>query len=44
MQDVNRLLKQQMEMGRVMKKLQGGGMAKLMRGLKGRLPGGLPFG
>jgi signal recognition particle subunit SRP54 len=43
-QDVNRLLKQQMEMGRVMKKLQGGGMAKLMRGLKGRLPGGLPFG
>jgi signal recognition particle subunit SRP54 len=32
-------------MQRVMKKMKGGGMAKLMRGLKGRLgPGGLPGG
>lgn len=43
-QDVNRLLKQHGEMERMMKKLQGGGLRKLMRGLGGRLPGGLPRG
>ena len=44
-QDVNKLLKQFDQMQRVMKKMKGGGMAKLMRGLKGRLgPGGLPGG
>jgi signal recognition particle subunit SRP54 len=39
-QDVNRLLKQFMQMERVMKKMKGGGLAKLMRGLAGQLPGG----
>jgi signal recognition particle subunit SRP54 len=43
-QDVNRLLKQFGEMERMMKKLKGGGLRKLMRGLGGRLPGGLPPG
>jgi len=44
-QDVNKLLKQFDHMQRVMKKMKGGGMAKLMRGLKGGLgPGGLPGG
>jgi signal recognition particle subunit SRP54 len=44
-QDVNKLLKQFDQMQRVMKKMKGGGMAKLMRGLKGQLgPGGLPGG
>jgi len=27
-----------------MKKMKGGGMAKMMRGLKGRMPGGMPPG
>ena len=44
-QDVNKLLKQFDQMQRVMKKMKGGGMAKMMRGLKGQLgPGGLPGG
>jgi len=43
-QDVNRLLKQFTEMERMMKKLRGGGLRKLMRGLGGRLPGGLSGG
>ncbi|HEX5636975.1 MAG TPA: signal recognition particle protein, partial [Gammaproteobacteria bacterium] len=39
-QDVNRLLKQQMQMADMMKKLgKGGGMAKMLRGLKGKMPG-----
>ena len=39
-QDVNRLLKQQMQMADMMKKFsKGGGMAKMMRGLKGKMPG-----
>jgi len=39
-QDVNRLLKQQMQMADMMKKFsKGGGMAKMMRGLKGKIPG-----
>jgi signal recognition particle subunit SRP54 len=40
-QDLNRLLKQFAQMQKVMKKMKGGGMAKMMRGLQGRLPGGL---
>jgi signal recognition particle subunit SRP54 len=39
-QDVNRLLKQFMQMERVMKKMRGGGLRKLMRGLPGPFPGG----
>lgn len=42
-QDVNRLLKQFMQMQKMMKKMKGGGMAKMMRGLKGRMPPGMPF-
>ncbi len=43
-QDVNQLLKQFMQMQRLMKRMQGGGMAKMMRALQGRLPpGGLPL-
>jgi len=41
-QDVNRLLKQFTQMQKMMKKMKGGGMAKMMRGLKGRMPGGMP--
>jgi signal recognition particle subunit SRP54 len=41
-QDLNRLLKQHADMRDMMKKLSGGGMSKLMRGMKGRMPG-LPF-
>lgn len=43
-QDVNRLLKQFSQMQKMMKKMKGGGMAKMMRGLQGRLPGGMPPG
>ncbi|HKK13785.1 MAG TPA: signal recognition particle protein [Gammaproteobacteria bacterium] len=42
-QDVNRLLKQFNQMQKMMKKLSKGGMQKMMRGLKGRLPQDLPF-
>jgi len=42
-QDVNRLLKQFDQMQRMMKKFSKGGMGKLMRGLKGRMPPGMPF-
>lgn len=42
-QDVNRLLKQHTQMSKMMKKFSKGGMAKLMQGLKGRLPPGMPF-
>ena len=41
-QDVNRLLKQFMEMQTMMKRMGKGGMAKMLRGLKGQMPG-LPF-
>ncbi|TCO80329.1 signal recognition particle subunit FFH/SRP54 (srp54) [Plasticicumulans lactativorans] len=47
-QDVNKLLKQFSEMQRMMKKMSGGGLMKMMKGLKGKLPigglggGGLP--
>ena len=41
-QDVNRLLKQFTQMQKMMKKMKGGNMKKMMRGLQGRLPGGMP--
>ncbi len=41
-QDVNRLLKQHKQMQRMMKKMGSkGGMANMMRGLKGRMPPGM---
>jgi signal recognition particle subunit SRP54 len=43
-QDVNRLLKQFTQMQKMMKKMKGGGMAKMMRSLRGRMPGGFPGG
>jgi signal recognition particle subunit SRP54 len=45
-QDVNRLLKQFNQMQKMMKKMKGGGMGKMMRGLKGQMPpgGGMPGG
>lgn len=39
-QDLNRLLKQHKQMARMMKKMKGGGMAKMMRGMGGMLGGG----
>jgi signal recognition particle subunit SRP54 len=42
-QDVNRLLKQFMQMQKMMKKMSKGGLSKMMRGLKGKMPPGLPF-
>ncbi len=42
-QDVNRLLKQHAQMSKMMKKMSGGGMNKMMRGLKGRMPPGMGF-
>lgn len=39
-QDVNRLLKQYVQLEKVMKKMKGGGMAKMLRGFQGRLPPG----
>ena len=42
-QDVNKLLKQFTQMQKMMKKMSKGGMAKMMRGMKGKLPQGLPF-
>ncbi|MBK1640352.1 signal recognition particle protein [Chromatium okenii] len=49
-QDINQLLKQFLQMQKMMKKMKGGGMAKLMRSMQGHLPpgfgsgGGLPPG
>lgn len=43
-QEVNRLLKQFEQAQKVMKKMKGGGIAKLMRGLKGQFPGGMGGG
>jgi len=42
-QDVNRMLKQFMQMQKMMKKVSGGGLARMMRGMKGRMPPGMPF-
>jgi len=51
MQDLNRLLKQHKQMAKMMKKMKGGGMARMMRGLGGMMgggggmpPGGMPPG
>ncbi|HUS24732.1 MAG TPA: signal recognition particle protein [Candidatus Binatia bacterium] len=41
-QDVNRLMRQYEQARELMKKMAGGGMAKLMRGLAGRMPPGFP--
>lgn len=47
-QDVNRLLKQHLQMKKMMKKLSGGGLRKMMRGMGGMMggggmpPGGMP--
>ncbi|MBN9425104.1 MAG: signal recognition particle protein, partial [Burkholderiales bacterium] len=38
-QEVNRLLSQFEQMQAMMKKMQKGGLAKMMRGMKGMLPG-----
>ena len=45
-QDLNRLLKQHKQMQKVMKKMKGGNMANMMRGLGGNMPGpgGFPGG
>jgi len=43
-QDVNKLMKQFAQMQKMMKKMKGGGMAKMMRGMKGKPPGGFPGG
>ena len=40
-QEVNRLLSQFDQMQSMMKKMQKGGLAKMMRGMKGMLPGGM---
>jgi len=42
-QDVNRLLKQFTQMQKMMKKMTKGGMQKMMRAMKGRMPPGMPF-
>ncbi len=39
-QDLNRLLKQYKQMSKMMKKMKGGGMNKMMRGMGGMLGGG----
>ena len=38
---MNRLLKQFLEMQKMMKKLKGGGLRRMLRGLGGRLPPGM---
>lgn len=43
-QDLNRLLKQYKQMAKMMQKMKGGGMSKMMRGLGGMMPGGMPPG
>lgn len=42
-QDVNRLIKQFTQMQKMMKKMSKGGMGKMMRGLKGKMPPGMSF-
>jgi signal recognition particle subunit SRP54 len=43
-QDVNRLMKQQLQMRKAMKKFgKGGNMKNMMRAMKGRMPPGMPF-
>lgn len=43
-QEVNKLLKQFSQAQKMMKKMKGGGMAKMMRGLQGKFPGGMGGG
>ena len=43
-QDVNRLLKQFLEMQKLMKSMKGGKIARMMAGLRGGLPPGVPRG
>jgi signal recognition particle subunit SRP54 len=43
-QDLNRLLKQHKQMAKMMKKMKGGGMQKMMRGMGGMMGGGGPGG
>ena len=43
-QDLNRLLKQHKQMSKMMKKMKGGGMANMMRGMQNMMGGGLPPG
>jgi signal recognition particle subunit SRP54 len=38
-QEVNRMLAQYDQMQAMMKKLKGGGLMKMMRGMKGMMPG-----
>jgi signal recognition particle subunit SRP54 len=40
-QDLNRLLKQHAQMSKMMKKMSKGGMARMMRGMQGKLPPGM---
>jgi signal recognition particle subunit SRP54 len=40
-QDINRLLKQFTQMQKMMKKMGRGGMARMLRGMKGRIPPGM---
>jgi signal recognition particle subunit SRP54 len=41
-QEVNRMLAQYDQMQSMMKKLKGGGLMKMMRSMKGMMPGGMP--
>ncbi|MDT8451652.1 MAG: signal recognition particle protein [Gammaproteobacteria bacterium] len=43
-QDVNRLMKQQLQMKKMMKKMSKGGMASMMNAMKGKMPMGGPGG
>ena len=43
-QDLNRLLKQHKQMGKMMKKMKGKGMQNMMRGLGGAMGGGMGGG
>jgi len=42
-QEVNKLLKQHMQMAKMMKKMGKGGMKKMLRGMKGQMPPGMGF-
>ena len=42
-QDINRLLKQHLQMSKMMKKFAKGGMSKMMRDFKGQFPPGMDF-
>ncbi len=43
-QDLNRLLKQHKQMGKMMKRMKGKGMQNMMRGMAGKMGGGMPPG